>query len=237
MADELETHVAATYTKDGIVQAKTFDSTTTVFGSHPIANVASIGVVDETLALGDVGSTPGMLVARNRELLAFLGNVGSGLTPSTPTVTPNGTTGAATWSYKIVAKDVNGLHSAASSAGTTTSGNANLTGGNFNRITWPDVTGATEYDVYRTAHGTTPATNGLIASGVTSPLDDTGLAGDGSTAPTTGQDNVVSLGADGSSYPIMLKGDEFFMVRWNGSAIHAIASTVPVNLEYLLLPD
>src|SRR5207237_8590537 len=41
-------------------------------------------------------------------------------------VTNEGPLGAATWSYKIVAKQADGSYSAASPAGTTTTGNANL---------------------------------------------------------------------------------------------------------------
>ena len=138
-------------------------------------------------------------------------------TPPTPTITPHGTGGSSTWSYKIVAV-VNGtsLHTAASAAGSTTSGNATLTTSNYNVIQWAPVAGAYEYLVYRTAHGTSPSTNGLIATvpatqnlNTLQDIDsfggggivwDTGLAGDGSTAPSTDTTGSLTLaGISGST--------------------------------------
>ena len=105
-------------------------------------------------------------------------------TPSAPTITPQGTTGASTWTYKIEALNRDQT-SIASSAGSTTTGNATLSSTNFNRITWTAVTGATAYRIYRTAVATSPTTTGVIALvGSVLQLDDTGLAGDSATAPT-----------------------------------------------------
>jgi hypothetical protein len=59
MSAELSLTLTATYSKSGISFTKDFSGTFTVTGSYPIDNVASIGTVDETLALGDVGGTPG----------------------------------------------------------------------------------------------------------------------------------------------------------------------------------
>jgi len=101
--------------------------------------------------------------------------------PSAPTVTPQGVTGATTYTYKIVAMHRHG-QTAASAAGSTAIGNAVLSSSNFNRITWTAVTGATAYRVYRTVGG---ATTGQIAIvGEVLQLDDTGLTGDATTAPT-----------------------------------------------------
>jgi len=101
--------------------------------------------------------------------------------PSAPTVTPQGVTGATAYSYKIVAMHRHG-QTAVSSAGSTASGNATLSSSNFNRVTWTAVTGATAYLVYRTVGA---ATTGLIAVvGAVTQLDDTGLTGDTTTAPT-----------------------------------------------------
>ena len=56
-------------------------------------------------------------------------------TPDAPTVTPEGTAGATTWTYEIVAKKSStSQFSAASADGTTTTGNATLTSTNYNRI-------------------------------------------------------------------------------------------------------
>lgn len=122
-------------------------------------------------------------------------------TPATPLITPQGTTGAATWTYKIVARAGNyataGGHTAASSAGSTTTGNATLTSVNSNLISWQPVAGAVSYDIYRTAVGTSPTTTGLIGSTVGRTFTDTGLAGDSGTAPTTNTTGTLTQGTGG----------------------------------------
>jgi hypothetical protein len=117
-------------------------------------------------------------------------------TPAVPTITPQGTTGAATWTYRIEALNRNQT-SIASTAGSTATGNATLTSSNFNRITWTAVTGATAYRIYRTVAGTSPTTLGVIALvGAVLQLDDTGLAGDASTAPTAATGGVFWTDAE-----------------------------------------
>lgn len=49
--------------------------------------------------------------------------------------------------------------------------------------------------------------------------------------------NYITLGEDGTSYPVKLKASEFAILRWNGAAIHAKANTAACDLEYLLIPD
>jgi hypothetical protein len=117
-------------------------------------------------------------------------------TPGAPTVTPTGTAGAATWSYKIVAVQPDGSTTAASGAGTTTTGNATLTGSNYNANSWSAVSGAYYYDVYRTTVGTSPSTTGKIARvTLATSYNDTGAAGDGTTAPTTNATgNITAAG-------------------------------------------
>jgi len=79
--------------------------------------------------------------------------VGALSTPGTPTVTPQGTTGATTYGYRIVARNSSGV-TLPGTGGTTATGNAALSATNFNRVTWSAVTGAESYDVYgRTAAG------------------------------------------------------------------------------------
>src|SRR6266496_1452724 len=112
-------------------------------GRHYSKKKLNATTSDNTVSLDDVG-TPGYVIFRSLAELVVV------TTPAAPTVVPQGTPGAATWSYKIVAKQASGVHSAASSAGTTTTGNATLSSTNFNRITWSVVAGATSYDVYRT---------------------------------------------------------------------------------------
>lgn len=116
-------------------------------------------------------------------------------TPGAPTVTnvpPVTDAGVApdagasgTYTYKLVGLDAYGAHSAAGSAGTTTSGPVVLSGGDYNHLAWTAVpTAAGGYDVYRTAGGATQGYIAHVAFG-TNVLDDTGLAGDSATAPTT----------------------------------------------------
>ena len=102
-------------------------------------------------------------------------------TPAAPTVAPQGTAGATTYAYKVVAKDRGGSITAGSANGQTTTGNATLNGSNFNRLTWTAITGATDYDIYRVTGG---ATQGKIATVTATTIDDTGLVGDASSAPT-----------------------------------------------------
>jgi hypothetical protein len=233
MADELSISFSVSYNKNGVGETKSFIGNITVAGKTPLATVQTIGTGDETLSLGDT-TTPGFLFMKNQAALVSV------TTPAAPTIAIQGSAGSTTISYKIVAKQTDGSYSAASSAGTTTTANATLTGSNFPRLTWVDQAAATGgYDIYRTAAGGTPSTVGKIgsvAAGVIT-FDDTGLAGDAGTAPSVAIDNVILIGADGSSYPNRLKGGEPGFVRWNGAAIHAKANTVAADLEYLLLPD
>lgn len=148
-----------------------------------ITAAADIGVTGSMVASGSVSTAQFATPAFNN------GNV-----------VVNGTTGATTWSYKLTAVDGNGRESAASVVGTTATGNATLTGANFNQINLSGgafVIGVGRYNVYRTAAGGTPSTTGKIGTITTSstvspaqglaPADifnDTGQAGDGSTPPT-----------------------------------------------------
>ncbi|MDE2102987.1 MAG: hypothetical protein KGL39_37430 [Patescibacteria group bacterium] len=168
--------------------------------------------------------------------LQGLPNVGA------PTVSNVGTSGSSTWSYVVVATLANGsIHTAASTAGTTTTGNATLSTLNYNVISWTKVAGAYQYQVYRTAHGTSPSTNGLIATipatqnltvlqnvysfGGGGQLWDTGLSGDSSTAPTT---NNTGLLAVGSSLP---QGVSIAQIQGVGSVTSGRAyGTYDVNI-------
>jgi len=95
--------------------------------------------------------------------------VGALSTPGVPTVTPQGTTGATTYSYRIVARNSSGV-TLAGTGGTTATGNATLSATNFNRVTWSAVTGAESYDVY----GRTAAAELFMANTTALTFDDTG---------------------------------------------------------------
>jgi hypothetical protein len=103
-----------------------------------------------------------------------------------------GVTGATTYTYVIVAKLTNGGVSPSANI-TTTTGNATLTGSNLNRITITDVPGARRYDIYRTVGGATQGKIGTRSVQGATSFDDNGLAGDGSTAPTTNSTGNLGL--------------------------------------------
>jgi hypothetical protein len=107
-------------------------------------------------------------------------------TPGAPTVTPTGTAGSTNYSYTVVALQSDGSTTLAGTAGTTSTGNATLSGTNYNALSWTAVANAASYSVYRTVGG---ATQGRIANAQTATtLNDTGLTASGSspTANTTG---------------------------------------------------
>lgn len=114
-------------------------------------------------------------------------------TPASPLVAAQGTPGTTTITYKIVATNSSG-HSEVSQGTTITNAAATLTGVNFNRLNWQAVPGAAGYDIYRTAtNGTSPVTLGKIGSTTAAvTFDDTGLAGDSATAPTTNTSGIDS---------------------------------------------
>ena len=67
--------------------------------------------------------------------------------PSNIVVTPQGTAGTTTYSYKLTAVNARG-ETLGSTAVTTETGNLILDSINFNRITWDAVSGAIQYNVY-----------------------------------------------------------------------------------------
>ncbi len=200
-----------------------------VVGKNAIKYVQTVGTADATLDLGQIG-TIGYVVLRNLEAEVII------TTPGAPTVVTAGTPGAATWTYKIVAKQADGAYSAASSSGSIGTGNATLDNTNYNTITWTAVTGATSYDVYRTAHGTTPSTNGLIGNTTALTLDDKALAGDSASAPSAGIDNVALIGGDGVDYPVRVRGNGFAIFEGNSAAIHHKRNTAhDIALEVTII--
>ena len=71
--------------------------------------------------------------------------------------------GGTTYTYKLVGVGSNQCTTAATAALTTTSGNATLSGSNYNLIQIPaNDYGLIGYKVYRTASGGTPSTIGYI---------------------------------------------------------------------------
>jgi hypothetical protein len=139
--------------------------------SLPFTSSTDSGIYRDTTN-NRLGIAEGLSLNGGQLVLTALANV------STPTITPQGTTGATTYGYKIVATNGSGV-TAASTEGTTATGNATLSSSNFNRISWTAVTGATGYTVYRTTGGATQGLISTITLGSTVTLDDTGLVGGG----------------------------------------------------------
>ena len=105
--------------------------------------------------------------------------------PGSLTVTPIGTTGATTWTYKLIAINAVGTTEAGAASSTTT-GNTTLSASNYNKLTWTAVPDATGYWIYRTVAGSSPTTTGRIAIlGAVVTYNDIGAAGDSTTAATT----------------------------------------------------
>ena len=101
--------------------------------------------------------------------------------PSAPVVTSIGTTGSTTYGYFVVCHDGNGGVTLPSSAGTTTNGNATLSGTNYNSVAFTIPTHATNCDILRGSTSVS-ATGGL---GVTvSPFLDQSNATSAYVAPT-----------------------------------------------------
>lgn len=155
-------------------------------------------------------------------------------TPSAPSVSPQGITGATNYSYKITAKDQWGNSTTplsttvASSAGSTSSGNASLTGSNFNQITWTSVAGAVSYDVWRTVGGATQGWLGNVLASSPLSFNDTGLAATAWNVPTVNTTGGIA------SAPISTAGiDGFFSAGLLPYPLNTqAASTLPTTPTY-----
>lgn len=123
------------------------ESLTSRFSLHSAAIVGAIVAIAVLAApsIAQIGA-PGGIATLNRLTIDTVA------TPAAPTVTPQGTTGATTYSYRISAVNAIG-ETLASTAGTTATGNAALSGSNFNRVTWAGVPGAAAYKVYGRSSG------------------------------------------------------------------------------------
>jgi hypothetical protein len=230
VARELTLQAIASFTKSGVTFAKNFSGILDITGKYAVDALQNIGVTDELLAEPNDLTAIGYVILRNNAAKVVITR------PFAPVITVVGTPGASTWSYVIVAKQADGTYSQASPVGTTLLGNTTLNGTNYNHIVWPAVLGATSYDIYRTAHGSSPSTNGFIGSTDQTSFDDQGGAGDGATAPAVAADNMVLLGTDGTNYPLKISPGNFMIAEWNAGVVHAKANTVPADVEFMLLP-
>ena len=191
---------------------KQFQWTTSASGYEGNLDTNISRVAAGTIAVGNGTQSNASGTVQTGILQADYVNLVVAGAPDAPTITNGGATGVATWSYVLVGKDAQG-NLVASNAGSTTTGNATLSSGNFNIITVSSQsTGAVTYDVYRTVVGTSPTTTGKIGTIVPSNttgnvLNDTGLAGNSAAVPantvTSGINNAGtytdSTGAVGTS--------------------------------------
>jgi hypothetical protein len=107
-------------------------------------------------------------------------------TPTGLAIVPTGTTGATTYGYRVTALGGGG-ESLAQTEVQNATGNATLSGVNYNALSVTPVTGASGYVWYRTTGG---ATQGKIGTSTTTTFNDTGLAAAGAVP---GSNTAVSF--------------------------------------------
>lgn len=222
-------------------------STTGIIGTVAATVSLSTGVQTATYVFNDTGlvgdatsfPTSNTTGALSAPVLAGGINIPVLSTPVNVVATPQGTAGAVTITYQIVANAVSG-HTAASASGTTTTANSTLTTGNNVLVTWDAVPNAVSYTVYRTAAGGTPSTTGVVATvnAPTTSFTDTGVAGDSTSAPssnTTGSLVLSSISlATGPNYVASSAGSSnaatFNLTDPNGNNV-ALAAGLRVTLQ------
>lgn len=136
--------------------------------------------------------------------------------PTSPTVTPTGTSGSAAWYYVVTALNSEG-ETTASGIGMTAAGAAVLSATNYNALTWAAVTGASAYNVYRSTTGAAGTFN-LIASPVGNSYDDTGAT---ATAPVPPTSNTTQTLLDGGPLrvPIIVGTTPGYVVSFPAGSI------------------
>jgi hypothetical protein len=156
-------------------------------------------IADGLVVSGNSNISGNLGVSGNLDLSGILVG-GHNLGMPVATITQGGTAGVVKYSYAVAALNANGTTPATSSTQTSL-GNATLTGTNFNTITWTAITGATSYNIYRTASAGTPATTGLIGNTASLTFNDTGLAAT-TAAPTLDSSGSLTI----SGYLTLNKG-------------------------------
>lgn len=130
----------------------------------------------------------------------FTGTTGpiDNLSAPTVSVTNIGSAGATTYGYRVSAINSVG-ETLASSTVVTTTGNASLTGSNYNRVSWTRVIGATGYKVYGRTSGSE-----LLMATVTTALhyDDTGAATPSGALPSS---NTTGYSSSRTSIGTLMK--------------------------------
>jgi len=169
-------------------------------------------------------------------------NIAAVSTPTLISVTPRGTAGSTSYTYAIVAYEPVG-NTAGSATVNTAKGASTLTTANYNQLLWTSVAGATKYCIWRTVSSGSPSSTGNI--GCISALqinyrwfpnlwgtayhsnnagllnqyifNDTGIAGDSTSLPSSNTTGTLSLPGQITS------------TLATGIAPFSIASTTPVS--------
>jgi hypothetical protein len=130
--------------------------------------------------------------------------------PTGLTVTPTGTTGAVAYAYRVTALNSNG-ETLATAETTTATGNAALTGANYNALAWGAVAGAASYNVYG-RKTTLPAPTGLTVT----PTGTTGavLYAYGVTALNANGETLASTEVTTSTGNAVLTGANYNALAW-----------------------
>jgi hypothetical protein len=146
--------------------------------------------------------------------------------PAAPVITNGGTPGSTAYSYVVSCRSGDGQPTAGSAAGSTATGNATLSGTNYNIISFTIPTGASFCNAYRTVGG---ATQGKInaANLTASPFSDTGLVASGA-APATNLTGIVNANAGGS-----LGGWTKYSVPYTDDAFK-VASTTATKVLFVM---
>lgn len=164
---------------------------------------------------GGPTSVPRLVGQVQSNTLQFLDYGTDGTTVTVPVAnTTGGVAGTTTYGYKITA--VLGLgETAASAEGVTNTGQATLSADDYNIVTFPKVTNANSYNVYRTQGGVSPPR--LIGS-VTADTDedeveatltfhDVGEEGESLTPPVSTTTGTASIENDSAPVQIVASGD------------------------------
>lgn len=123
------------------------------------------------------------------------------VSPGAPTLTTGGTPGVTPYYYKITALNAVG-ETTASGAGVITTGNAVLSGSDFNILAWAPVSGAASYNIYRSIDNV----NFFLIDNVASTSDtDTGLTA-GTQTPPVSNTTLTLLDGGPLQTPIIVAG-------------------------------
>lgn len=158
------------------------------------------------------GSSPPRLIGVTAASVTIMNDTGSAGTAATPpsSNTTAGTAGSTTYGYKVVATLGTSV-TAASGEGVTLTGQATLDDDNYNIVTWPAVTNAGGYKVYRTtgnsAAGVTPPRLIATLPSTTLSFNDTGEDGTSETPSASNTTGTATIVDDGTTVMFATSGN------------------------------